>query len=159
MHNKQVSGSYIALLRLTLGGAFLTTWASNLMKGAFTPTGYVGTINFFLNDPEHVVTPLDTVVQNFVIPNASFMAPGWMILELFISITVLFGVITRPGALVGALVSTILLFTTLGVDWLWTYVLMIIGFIICAFVGAGKWYGIDYWLKDRIPAVFVRFLV
>lgn len=159
MHAKQVSGTYIALLRVTLGGAFLTTWASNLIKGVFTPSGYVNTIIFFLDDPEHVVTPLDTVVRNFVLPNATLIAPGWMLLELFISATVLFGVITRPGALVGAIVSTTLLFTTLGVDWIWTYVLMIVGFVICALVGAGKWYGIDYWLKDRLPAKFVKFLV
>ncbi|MFW9779109.1 MAG: DoxX family protein [Candidatus Heimdallarchaeota archaeon] len=156
---QQVSGTYVALIRLSLGAAFLTTWVSNIMKGVFTPTGYVGTISFFLDDPMHVVTPLDTIVRDFVFPNAALMAPGWMFLELFISVTVLFGVFTRPGALVGAFVSSVLLFTTLGVDWVWTYVLMIVGFVICAITGAGRWYGIDYWLRDKLPSGIVKFLV
>ncbi|MFW9854986.1 MAG: DoxX family protein [Candidatus Thorarchaeota archaeon] len=156
---QRVSGTYVALIRLSLGAAFLTTWVSNIMKGVFTATGYVGTISFFLDDPLHVVTPLDTIVRDFVFPNAALMAPGWMLLELFISVTVLFGVFTRPGALVGAGVSTVLLFTTLGVDWVWTYLLMIVGFAICALTGAGRWYGIDYWLKDKLPTGLVKFLV
>lgn len=163
MHEQKISGGYITLLRLTLGLAFLTTWWSNFMKGVFTSTGYVGTISHFLDHPNHIENPLDSIVQTFILPNAAIIAPGWMLMELVISLSLIFGVFTRLGSLLGALMSFSLLFATLGVDWLWTYVLMIIGFITCSLIGAGRWYGIDFWLKDilkdLIPENLVKLLV
>ena len=47
MHEQQISGGYIVLLRFFLGLAFLTTWMSNLLKGVFTSSGFIDTIDYF----------------------------------------------------------------------------------------------------------------
>ena len=51
------------------------------------------------------------------------------------------------------------MFGTLGVDWIFTYVLMIVGFLISGMTSAGKWYGLDFWLKDRVPLKLAKILI
>jgi len=48
MHEHKISGGYLTLLRLTLGFTFLTTALSNLFKGAYTTSGFITTIEFFI---------------------------------------------------------------------------------------------------------------
>jgi uncharacterized membrane protein YphA (DoxX/SURF4 family) len=159
MHKQKVSGGYIVILRISLGLAFFTTWIDNLVKGAFTSSGFVGTISWFLDHEDHVVTPFDTVIRTIAFPNASLFGFGWLIMELIISITLLFGVLTRLGSIFGAGSTIILGLGSLGVEWVWTQPLLFVGFVTCALVGAGRWYGVDFWLKDKIPAKFAKILV
>jgi uncharacterized membrane protein YphA (DoxX/SURF4 family) len=169
MHEQdKVDGSFLALLRVTLGLAFLTTWFSNLTKGAFTASGFVSTIEYFITDPAHInigfplniiVTPFDDIIQNVAFPNAAIFGMGWLFIELFISISLTFGLFTRLGSIFGAGSTIVLGIGALGVDWPWTYALMFIGFVTCALTSAGKWYGLDYWLKDRIPEKLLMILI
>jgi uncharacterized membrane protein YphA (DoxX/SURF4 family) len=151
MHDQKISGGYLVLLRVTLGLSFFTTWLSNLTKGAFTSSGFIGTINYFIDHPDHIATPVDSIIRDFAFPNAALFGFSWMIVELFISITVTLGLLTRLGSVLGAGSTIILGLGALGVDWPWTYALLFIGFVTCALVSAGKWYGIDFWLKDKLP--------
>ena len=82
-----------------------------------------------------------------------------MIIELSISLSLMFGVLTRLGSIVGATFTVVLGLGSLGVDWIWTQPLLFVGFVTCGLVSAGKWYGLDYWLKDRIPEKFVKFVI
>ncbi|MHA1975735.1 MAG: DoxX family membrane protein [Candidatus Hodarchaeales archaeon] len=159
MHEQQVSGGYVVILRIFLGIAFLTTWITNLLEGVFTGSGFVGTISYFFDHPDHVATPLDSIIRDFVFPNAVLFGLGWLIIELFISLSLTFGVLTRLGSIVGASFTVILGLGSLGVEWIWTQPLLFVGFVTCGLISAGKWYGVDYWLKDRIPEKFVRFVI
>jgi uncharacterized membrane protein YphA (DoxX/SURF4 family) len=159
MHEQKISGGYIVILRIILGLAFLTTWMSNLIKGVFTSSGFVETINYFLDHPEHIVTPMDSIIRNFAFPNAALFGFGWMIIELFISISLIFGLLTRFGSIVGAGSTIILGLGSLGVEWIWTQPLLFVGFLTCALISAGKWYGLDYWLKDNIPQKYNKILI
>lgn len=155
MHEQKISGGYFALLRITLGFVFLTTALSNISKGGLTSSGYIGIIDSVLTNIE----PIRTLIQTLIYPNAALMAPVWMMMEIGIGISLIFGILTRPVSLVGIVVSMSLMFTTLGNDWIWSYILMIVGFFTCMVTGAGKWYGIDFWLQDKIPQNLQRFLV
>jgi len=159
MHEEKISGGYLVILRFFLGFAFLTTWISNLDKGAFTGSGFIGTIEWFLDHPDHIATPLDTLIRDFAFPNASIFGFGWLIIELFISLSLIFGVLTRLGSIVGAGSTVVLGLGSLGVEWIWTQPLLFVGFLTCALVSAGKWYGVDYWLKDRIPIKYAKFII
>ncbi|MFX0211777.1 MAG: DoxX family protein [Candidatus Hodarchaeota archaeon] len=160
MHKEKISGGYLVLLRITLGLSFLTTWVSNLNKGVFTSSGeFEGTIRYFIDNPDHISTPLDALFIDFIFPNWLIFALGWMIVELVISLTLTFGVFTRAGSIIGAGSTIVLGVGALGVDWPWTYGLLFIGFITCALVGAGRWYGIDFWLKDKLPDKIAYFLI
>ncbi len=155
MHTQKISGGYLILLRITLGLAFLTTWLSNLTKGVFTTSGFdfgfEGTIRYFIDNPDHISSPVDSIITDLIFPNWMIFALGWMIAEFIISISLTFGLFTRLGSIIGAGSTIILGLGALGVDWPWTYALLFIGCVTCALVGAGRWYGIDYWLKDKIP--------
>jgi len=159
MHEEKISGGYLVLIRFTLGMSFFTTWLSNLAKGAFTSSGFIDTISYFIDHPDHVVTPFDSVIRNVAFPNATFFGLSWFFVELFISLSLIFGVFTRLGSLIGAGSTIILALGALGVDWPWTYGLLFVGFITCAFISAGKWYGLDYWLKDKIPHRIRKFVI
>ena len=91
MHEQnKIDGSYLVLLRITLGLAFLTTWFSNLNKGAFTASGFESTIRYFIDHTDHIVTPLDDIMLNVAFPNAAILGFGWLVVELFISISLTF---------------------------------------------------------------------
>ena len=159
MHEQKISGGYIVILRFFLGFAFLTTWIINLSKGAFTSSGFIGTISYFIDHPDHIATPIDTIIRDFAFPNAALFGFGWMIIELLISLSLIFGVLTRLGSVIGAGSTIVLGLGSLGVEWIWTQPLLFVGFITCALTSAGKWYGVDYWLKDRIPDNLVKFII
>ncbi len=159
MHEQKISGGYVVILRLFLGFAFLTTWLHNLVEGVFTSSGFVGTINYFLEDPKHIATPLDSIIREVAFPNALFFGLGWMIIELAISLSLIFGIFTRLGSIVGAGSTVVLGLGSLGVEWIWTQPMLFVGFLTCALIGAGKWYGVDFWLKDRIPNKYSRILI
>jgi uncharacterized membrane protein YphA (DoxX/SURF4 family) len=151
MNEEKTTGLHILLLRLTLGFAFLTTWIDNFIDDVFTTDGYIGTLNFYLDSSDHISTPFDDFVREVLIPNAEFFLVVQIVLEAVIWISLIFGIFTRLGAALGAVLSANLLILAAGVEWPWTYILLIVGFLICAVAGAGNWYGVDYWLKDRLP--------
>lgn len=159
MREQKISGSYLAVLRFTLGLAWLGTWINNYLGGVFTPEGFIGTIEYFINDPRHTITPIDSIIRSFLFPNAQFFVYFHFISEGFIALSLVFGVFTRAGSAVGAFLSIFFMFGTLGVDWIFTYVLMIVGFFICGMASAGNWYGLDYWVRDKIPQKLTRVLV
>jgi uncharacterized membrane protein YphA (DoxX/SURF4 family) len=156
----KVSGSYLFFLRVTLGLSFIGTWVSNLMKGVFTdPEKYVGTIKYFTEHPDHIANPADIILETIIFPNATIFMIGWFVVELVIGLSLVFGILTRLGGVLGSIMSIILLSGAIGVDWIFTYLLLIVGFFTCAWASAGKWYGIDFFLKDIIPGKIERFLI
>jgi len=159
MSEQQISGVYISLLRLTLGLAWLGTWISNFQGGVFTSNGFIGTIEYFINDPRHTVTPIDSIIRSFLFPNAQYFVYFHLISEAFIALSLVFGAFTRAGSAVGAFLSIFFMFGSLGVDWIFTYILMIVGFFICGMTRAGKWYGLDFWIIDRVPPKLAKVLV
>jgi len=159
MSAQKISGGYLILLRLALGFAFLGTWFSNYSKGVFTPSGFIGTIEYFINDPSHITTPLDAVIRSVAFPNAKYFVIVHIVLEGAVALSLIFGMFCRTGSALGAFVSIFFMFGTLGVDWLGTYVLLIVGFLTCGLTSAGKWYGLDYWIKDKLPPTLAKILV
>jgi hypothetical protein len=84
-------------------------------------------------------------LNGFVIPNFGWMA--WLIfgLELFVTITVLFGICARLGALAGtaqALNLTIGLLPVPG-EWEWTYIMLTTLNFILLLTAAGRYLGFD----------------
>ena len=159
MTAQQISGGYLVILRITLGLAFLGTWFSNLDKGVFTPEGFISTIEYFINDPNHTVTPMDSLVRDYIFPNAKYFVIFHFVTELAIAASLILGGFTRTGSALGLFLSAFFMFGTLGVDWLGTYILLIVGFFTCGWASAGRWYGIDYWLKEKLSPKLAKLLV
>jgi hypothetical protein len=93
-------------------------------------------------------------LNGFVVPNFSWMA--WVIfgMELIITITLLFGVFGRLGALLGTLQALNLTIGLLPVpgEWEWTYIMLTTLNFILLMTAANRYLGIDAVLHPRAVA-------
>jgi uncharacterized membrane protein YphA (DoxX/SURF4 family) len=148
---EKVDGSFLILLRLTLGFLFLLTAADNFNKGIFTVDGYKDLISYYISN--NINNPFNLFAESVLIPFSNIFVYIQIVTEFFIAVSLIFGLFTRLGSIVGAFISINLLLLTLGApgEWIWSYVLLIVGFLISAYYSTGKWFGIDFWLKSKLP--------
>ena len=149
MHSQTLSGSHLILIRITLGVAFLYTLLENYMKSYYTTNGYTTLLKTYIDN--NIQTLYNTIVTEILIPNAVVFSFIQLILEMFVAISLIFGIFTRLGSIIGSFLIANIFLITLGIDWPWTYIIMIAGFLTCLWTDAGRWYGIDFWLKNRLP--------
>jgi thiosulfate dehydrogenase [quinone] large subunit len=94
-------------------------------------------------------------VKNVIIPNISWM--GWIIwlMEAFIAISLILGLLSRLGALVGFFqaVNLYIGLTAIPFEWYWTYGMLYTLHLIFFAVPPGRVLGIDTWLRPRLSAV------
>jgi len=91
-------------------------------------------------------------VENFVVPNLSWM--GWFIwlMEAFIGLSLILGMVSRLGALVG-LVQAANLFIGLSAvptEWVWSYALLFTFHLLFFCIPPGRIWGVDAWLQRRL---------
>jgi thiosulfate dehydrogenase [quinone] large subunit len=93
-------------------------------------------------------------VNNVVIPNISWM--GWLIflMEAFIAVSLIFGLFTRLGAIVGFIqaVNLYIGLTAIPFEWYWTYGMLYTLHMVFFFVPPGRTLGVDAWLRPRLRA-------
>jgi uncharacterized membrane protein YphA (DoxX/SURF4 family) len=113
----------------------------------------LGARNFSI-DLSAISSAYGSFLNGFVLPNFSWMA--WLIfgMELFITVTVLFGVLGRLGALVGTLQALNLAIGLLPVpgEWEWTYIMLTVVNFLLMITAANRYFGIDSWLRPRMLA-------
>jgi uncharacterized membrane protein YphA (DoxX/SURF4 family) len=113
----------------------------------------VGGSNFSI-DLSFISSAYGAFLNGFVLPNFSWMA--WLIfgMELFITITVLFGVLGRLGALVGTLQAVNLTIGLLPVpgEWEWTYIMLTVINFALLITAANRYIGLDGLLRPRLVA-------
>jgi hypothetical protein len=95
-----------------------------------------------------------SLVKQFVVPNISWM--GWIIWlgEASVAVSLILGLFTRLGGLLGLLQGLNLYFGVTAVpgEWYWTYgMLATLGLIFLA-VPSGRIFGLDAWLRPRLQA-------
>jgi thiosulfate dehydrogenase (quinone) large subunit len=92
-----------------------------------------------------------TFLQSVVVPNFAFF--GWMtwLLEAFIAVSLLLGVVTRLGGLAGVAQAANLWIGLSGVEheWYWTYLMLLILCGLFALTAAGRVWGVDRVLARR----------
>jgi thiosulfate dehydrogenase (quinone) large subunit len=93
-----------------------------------------------------------------VVPH--FALFGWAVwfAEAFVAVSLLFGVFTRLGGLVGTLQAAQL---TIGLwavpaEWYWAYVMLTVLNAQAMFTGAGRFLGLDRWILPRLEALAAR---
>ncbi|OGO36305.1 MAG: hypothetical protein A2Z03_02010 [Chloroflexi bacterium RBG_16_56_8] len=104
----------------------------------------IGQPNFSV-DLSFLSSAYGAFLRGFVIPNFSWMA--WIIFatELFITVTILFGILARLGALVGTAQALNLTIGLLPVpaEWEWTYIMLTTLNFVLLMTAAGRHVGID----------------
>ncbi|HEY6269351.1 MAG TPA: DoxX family membrane protein [Candidatus Acidoferrum sp.] len=140
----------LALVRMIIGAMFVWVFFENLGKGAYTPAGYAGVINYYLKN-SHAPAAWKLVL-GFMSSHAAMMAPGQAAMELSLGILLVIGLLTRPAALVAFLFLGSLWVTELGTSWIWELLVPVVASLGLAVGRAGRAWGIDALLARRRPA-------
>jgi thiosulfate dehydrogenase [quinone] large subunit len=100
-------------------------------------------------------------VQGIILPNLSIL--GWFIwlMEAAIAASLLFGLLTRLGGLLGFAQGLNLLIGLAAVphEWYWTYLMLALLCLLFALTGAGRWLGVDRFLLPRVRGTLLERLL
>ena len=139
----------LALVRIIVGAMFVSVFFENLGKGAYTPAGYAGVINFYVKN-SHAPAPWKLVL-GFMSNHAAMAAPGQAVMEISVGILLVIGLITRPVALVAFLFLGSLWVTELGTSWIWELLVPVVASLGLVVGRAGRAWGVDALLARRRP--------
>jgi uncharacterized membrane protein YphA (DoxX/SURF4 family) len=140
----------LAIVRLTIGALFVWVFFENLGKGAYTPAGYAGVINYYIKASHSPAAW--KLVLGFMSSHAAMVAPGQAVMEISVGILLVIGLLTRPVALVAFLFLGSLWVTELGTSWIWELLVPVVASLGLVVGRAGRAWGIDALLARRNPA-------
>jgi uncharacterized membrane protein YphA (DoxX/SURF4 family) len=139
-----------ALVRLTIGAMFVWVFFENLGKGAYSPAGYAGLINYYIK-ASHSPAAWKGVMA-FVANHAALAAPMQAMTEISVGILLVLGLLTRPAALVAFLFLTSLWVSEWGTAWIWELLVPVLASLGLVVGRAGRTWGLDAWLARRRPS-------
>jgi len=140
----------LALVRLIVGAMFVSVFFENLGKGAYTPAGYAGVINYYIKNSHSPAAW--KLVLGFMSSHAAMIAPGQAAMELSIGILLVIGLLTRPAAFVAFLFLGRLWVSELGTSWIWERLVPVVASLGLSVGRAGRAWGIDALLARRNPS-------
>lgn len=141
----------IAILRILIGTMW---WAQSLWK---VPPHYDwGLIHWMEEMVKGAAIELQsTLVRDIVLPNIAIFGPLVYAVEVFIAGSLILGLVTRAGGLLGALMAINLwlgLYNAQG-EWPWTYMFLIVIHLIYIIDPPGRSLGFDELLWQRYKYV------
>jgi thiosulfate dehydrogenase (quinone) large subunit len=140
----------LALVRLIVGAMFVSVFFENLGKGAYTPAGYAGVINYYIKN-SHSPAAWKWVL-GLMASHAAMAAPMQAGMEISVGILLVIGLLTRPVALVAFLFLGSLWVTELGTSWIWELLVPVVASLGLVVGRAGRAWGIDALLAPRRSA-------
>jgi uncharacterized membrane protein YphA (DoxX/SURF4 family) len=140
----------LALVRLIVGAMFVSVFFENLGKGAYTPAGYAGVINFYIKN-SHAPAAWKLVL-GFMSSHAAMAGPMQAVMEISVGILLVIGLLTRPVALVAFLFLGSLWVTELGTSWIWELLVPVVASLGLLVGRAGRAWGVDALLAQRNPS-------
>lgn len=134
------------LLRLIVGSMW---WQQSLWK---VPPDYDGLIHWMKEMVAHASTGLQsTLVDRVVLPHIALFGPLVYLVEVAVGISLMLGLLTRLGALLGALMALNLwlgLYSAPG-EWPWTYMFLLVIQALFVIDPPGRSLGADALLAAR----------
>lgn len=144
------SGRVLAVQRIILGALFMATTIENTGKGLYGATAYADFLRGWAQG--NALPPYRAFLETVVIPQAGAFGAAQAVVEPIFGVLLLFGLFTRPAALLAFLFSLSLLFGAIGNEWPWTYILLVLLSASAGLTAAGRVWGLDGWLARRLPA-------
>ncbi len=94
------------------------------------------------------------LVANVIAPNLSWMAWGIFLMEAFLAVSLILGLFSRLGGLIGFVQALNLYIglTALPFEWYWTYGMLYTLHIVFFFLPPGRVWGLDSLLIPRLQA-------
>ena len=142
----------LAIVRVTIGAMFLWVFFENLGKGAYSPSGYAGVINYYIK-ASHSPAAWKWVM-GLLASHAAMAAPMQAATEISLGILLIIGLLTRPAAFVAFLFLASLWLSEWGTSWIWELLVPVVASLGLAVGHAGRAWGIDSFLARRDPASF-----
>ncbi|MFY9528138.1 MAG: DoxX family membrane protein [Candidatus Acidiferrales bacterium] len=140
----------LALVRLTIGAMFVWVFFENLGKGLYTPAGYSGLINYYI---QHGHAPAAwKAVMAEAASHAAMAAPMQALTEISLGILLVGGLLTRPVAFVAFLYLASLWMSEWGTAWIWELLVPVLASFALAVGRAGRAWGVDALLARRWPS-------
>jgi uncharacterized membrane protein YphA (DoxX/SURF4 family) len=144
------AGIGLAIVRLTIGTMFVWVFFENLGKGLYSPGGYAGLINFYIQH-DHAPAVWKSVMA-LAASHASMAAPLQGCTEISLGVLLLLGLFTRPAALVAFALLGSLWISELGTAWIWELLVSVLASLALSVGSAGRTWGVDAFLARRRPS-------
>ena len=141
----------LALLRVGLGSLFIWVFVENLGKGLYSPSGYSGLINYYI-DKGHGPQLLKSVMA-LMASHATVAGPLQGFTEITFGVLLVLGFLTRPVALGAVLFLSTLWLAEWGTAWIWELLMPMIVALVLVIGAAGRKWGIDAILARRYPRI------
>ena len=139
----------LAVLRVAIGALFVWVFFENLGKGAYTPSGYKGVIDYYVKNGHSPAVWKEVI--SVMAANARIVAPLQAMTELGFGVLLVAGVATRlVAAAAGAFLFTLWV-SELGTSWIWELATPIVVAFCLAWARAGRTWGVDALLARRNP--------
>jgi uncharacterized membrane protein YphA (DoxX/SURF4 family) len=140
----------LAIMRLTIGVMFVWVFFENHGKGLYTPNGYAGLINYYI---QHDHAPaIWKAVMAAAASHAAIAAPMQGLTEISLGILLIIGLLTRPAAFVAFLFLGSLWVSEWGTSWIWELLVPVLAAFALAVGRAGRTWGVDALLARRSPS-------
>ena len=140
----------LAIVRLTIGAMFVWVFFENLGKDLYTPSGYAGLIQNYIDNGH--APALWKSIMAFAAPHASMAAPLQGFTEISLGVLLVLGLLTRPAALVAFAFLASLWVSEWGTAWIWELLVPVLASLALAVGGAGRTWGVDSFLARRRPS-------
>lgn len=138
----------IALMRIFVG----YLWFQQLFW-KFPPT-FGGLHEFVVREVNGAFIPgYGAIIQNVLLPNFGLLGTFTFTAELLISISLMFGIFSRAGALLAMVLALQLYVGLSNTEWYWTYGMLVLLAIVLLPLPTGRRLGIDQWLAPRLQAI------
>src|SRR5579863_3079103 len=147
---QQDAANGLGLVRMTIGAMFVWVFFENLGKGLYTPGGYAGLINFYIQH-DHAPAVWKSVMA-LAASHASMAAPLQGCTEISLGVLLLLGLFTRPAALVAFALLGSLWISELGTAWIWELLVSVLASLALSVGSAGRTWGVDAFLARRRPS-------
>jgi len=141
----------LAILRIGLGTLFIWVFVENLGKGLYSPSGYSGLINYYL-EKGHGPQLLKSVMA-LMASHATVAGPLQGFTEITFGVLLLLGFLTRPVALGAFFFLSTLWLAEWGTAWIWELLMPMIVALVLVIGAAGRRWGIDAILARRYPRI------
>jgi uncharacterized membrane protein YphA (DoxX/SURF4 family) len=140
----------LALVRMTIGAMLVWVFFENLGKGAYSPAGYAGVINYYIKSSHSPAAW--KWVMGLMASHAAMVAPVQAATEITLGILLVIGLLTRPVAFVAFLFLASLWVSEWGTSWIWELLVPVVASLGLAVGRAGRAWGIDALLARQHPA-------
>jgi uncharacterized membrane protein YphA (DoxX/SURF4 family) len=140
----------LVIVRVTIGAMLVWVFFENLGKGLYTPSGYSGLINYYVQH-DHAPAIWKAVMASAA-SHAAMAAPLQALTEIGLGILLVIGLLTRPLAFVAFLYLGSLWMSEWGTAWIWELLVPVMAALALSVGRAGRTWGVDSLLARRWPS-------